>query len=545
MTKFIFMRLTIFILMACLVLPLRADLKPEVPPKSDLKLDEEPVLSVTSHTVTVDGNVLKYHVTAGYIIQKEEEDKPLLNPDEAPAPASAESKADPDKPKDGLKPKAKIFFVAYTLDDVADVAKRPVTYLFNGGPGSASIWLHMGAVSPRRANLTPDGEAPPPPYQLVDNESTWLDHTDLVFIDPVSTGFSRPVPKESAGQFHGLKEDIASMGDFIRLYTTRNGRWLSPKFIVGESYGTFRAAGLSDYLQSRYGLYLNGIVLVSSVLNYQEIRYTPENDEPYIGFLPSFATAAWYHKRLSPEMEAKTVDEIAREARAFAANEYALALGKGDAATAAERQHVADQLSRFTGIPSSEFELLELRLPARMFFDHLLFQEGRYVGRYDARFTGISYAPGRSVDDEYDPSFEAVAPTFNAAFNDYVRRELKFESDIPYEGLIDVSPWKFGNDANGAPNTAEDLRKAMTRNPYLKLWVVCGYYDLATPFFGAERGVASMNLDPAIRANLRFTYYEAGHMIYVHAASRAKFKSDFLSFLNDATNQPVINSAAR
>lgn len=327
MTKSRFRTVAGLLLAAFLVLPMRADVKPDVTPKTDPKPDEEAALSVTAHTVTVDGKLLKYHVTAGYIIQKEEEEKPLFKRDDAP-PTPAPAKPDSEKPKDGLKPKAKIFFVAYTLDDVADITKRPVTYLFNGGPGSASIWLHMGAVAPRRARLTDEGEAPPPPYQVVDNESTWLDHTDLVFIDPVSTGFSRPVSKEPAAQFHGLDEDLTSVGDFIRLYTTRNGRWLSPKFIVGESYGTFRAAGLSDYLQNRYGLYLNGIVLVSSVLNLETIRFTPQNDQPYIGFLPSYATAAWYHKKLSPEMEAKGVDEVAREARDFAANEYTLALAK-------------------------------------------------------------------------------------------------------------------------------------------------------------------------------------------------------------------------
>jgi carboxypeptidase C (cathepsin A) len=530
-------------------LNLSAEPKPDASDTNGPPPVEEPILSVTAHTVTVDGKAMKYHVTAGYLIQKEEEGKPLLKPAEGPPTPldekAAANKAEAEKPKDGLKPKAKIFFVAYTLDDVSDVSKRPVTYCFNGGPGSASIWLHMGAIAPRRAKLTADGEAPPPPYQVTDNESTWLDRTDLVFIDPVSTGFSRPMPKEGAGQFHGVKEDLASVGDFIRLYTTRNERWLSPKFIVGESYGTFRAAGLSDYLQTRYGLYLNGIVLVSSVLNLESIDFQPESNEAYIGFLPSFATAAWYHRKLPPEMQAKGVDEIAREARAFASTEYTLALAKGDAASAEERQHVAEQLSRFTGIPSGEFKLLRLRLPDRMFFGHLLRQEGRYVGRYDARFTGLSYTPGQSTGDEYDPSYEAVAPVFNAAFNDYVRRELKYENDIPYEALTRVSPWDFGTGDDPHTNTAEDLRKAMTRNPYLKVWVVCGYYDLATPFFGAERVVASMNLDPSIRANLRFTYYEAGHMIYIHEPSRAKFKADFLSFLSDATSQPQVNSAAR
>ena len=539
-----------FLIMTALVLPLRADPKAEASSKDESKADAEPVLSVASHSITVDGKVLKYHTTAGYIILKEEEGKPppktdLVADEGAPGKASEDEKAEPKKPKDGLTPKAKIFFVAYTLDDVADISKRPVTYLFNGGPGSASLWLHMGAVSPRRASLTADGEAPPPPYQVVDNESTWLDHTDLVFIDPVSTGFSRPMPKEDAKQFHGLKEDIASVGDFIRLYTTRNSRWLSPKFIVGESYGTTRAAGLSDYLQSRYGLYLNGIVLVSSALNFQSIFLSPENDEPYIGFLPGFAATAWYHKKLSPEMQAKGVDEVAREARAFAGTEYALALAKGDAATAQDRELVANQLSHFTGLPAGEFKLIRLRMPDTMFFDHLLRAEGRYVGRYDSRFTGPSYSPGVSGDDAYDPSYEAVGPVFNAAFNDYVRRELKFESDIPYEGLTNVQPWNFGNALNGSPNTAEDLRKAMTRNPYLKVWITCSYYDLATPFFAAERVVASMNLDPSVRPNLRFTYYESGHMLYIHAPSRAKFKADFLEFLNDATSQPVVSSAAR
>jgi carboxypeptidase C (cathepsin A) len=537
-------------LIAVLACPLRSEPKPADPKAADLdkgdaKPEAEPPLSVTAHTITVNGKALRYHATAGYLILKEEEGKTSLQAG-AEEKAPAGSKGEAAKFDDGLKPKAKVFFVAYTLDDVADPAKRPITYMFNGGPGSASIWLHIGAVAPRRAVLTDEGEAPPPPYQLTDNESTWLDATDLVFIDPVSTGYSRPMPKEDPRQFHGLKEDIASVGDFIRLYTSRNSRWLSPKIILGESYGTFRAAGLSDYLQTRYGLYLNGIILVSSVLSYQTIEFSPQNEEPYVDFLPSYATAAWYHHRLSPEMEVKSVAEIAQEARVFAGGEYALALLHGDAVSAADRQHVADELSRFTGIPSSEYKLLRLRMPNRLFFRRLLLGEGRYVGRYDARFTGISYSPGDTQGEaDYDPSFEAVGPPLVAAFNDYVRRELKYESDMTYESLTDVQPWNFGDAGEGFPNTAEALRKAMTRNPYLKVWVTCSYYDLATPFYGAESIVAAMNLDPSVRSNLRFTYYEAGHMLYIHAPSRAKFKADFLSFLGDATSQPVIHTAAR
>ena len=535
------------LLPALLAFPLHADPKPADAEKSETQKDEDPPLSITAHTVTVDGKVLRYHATAGYLILREEEGKPMVRPDpnQPPAPEKP-AKEEAEKYKNGLKAKAKIFFVAYTLDDVTDPSKRPITYLFNGGPGSASIWLHMASVSPRRAVLTEDGESPPPPYQLMDNDSTWLDHTDLVFIDPVSTGYSRPMPKETANQFHGLKEDIASVGDFIRLYTSRNERWLSPKIVMGESYGTTRAAGLSDYLQNRYGLYLNGIILVSSVLDFQSLLFAPQNPDPYVAFMPSFATAAWYHKKLSPQMQAKGVADVAQEARAFAGGEYAQALREGDRVTAQERQHVADELSRFTGIPSSEFKLLNLRMSDSIYFKRLLLQDGRYLGRLDARFSGLSYTPGDpQVDDDYDPTEEAIGPPLNAAFNDYVRRELKFETDIPYERLIDVNPWNFGDAGNGFPNTAEDLRKAMTRNPYLKVWVTCSYYDLATPFYGAESVVASMDLDPSVRANLRFTYYESGHMLYIHNPSRIKFKADFVSFLGDATSQPVIHSAAR
>jgi carboxypeptidase C (cathepsin A) len=548
-------------LAATLALPLRADPKTDDDKKdddkkddtkaadaakADAKADEDPVLSVTAHSVTVDGQVIKYHATAGYIVLKEEEGKPLVAPDpNYPMPPGPSGDKEDEKYKNGVKPTAKVFFVAYTLDDVADITKRPITYLFNGGPGSSSVWLHMGSVAPRRAALTDEGEAPPPPYGLMDNASTWLDKTDLVFIDPVSTGYSRSWPKEDPRQFHGLKEDIASVGDFIRLYTSRNSRWLSPKIVLGESYGTTRAAGLSDYLQSRYGLYLNGIILIGSALNFESLSFTPEATQAYSYFIPTFATTAWYHQKLSPEMEAKSVAEVAQEARAFAGNEYALALLHGDTLSAADRDRIAGELSHFTGIPASEFKLRKLRLQDVTFFGQLLRDEGRYLGRFDSRFTGLSYAPGEPSDFEYDPSDEAVSPTMTAAFNDYVRRELKYESDIPYETAIDVTPWNFGDAGNGFPNTAEDLRKAMTRNPYLKVWVSCSYYDLATPFFAAENVVASMNLDPSIRANLRFTYYESGHMLYIHNPSRIKFKADFIDFLNAATTQAVVHTAAR
>ena len=561
-------RLPALLLLVALVSPLDADsttddaAKPQAKAgtspdaKSDTngeaKIFEEPLPSVTAHSITVGGKTLKYHATAGYIVLKEEEGKPLVKgPGQKPPPetkSETNPETEPNKTKDGLKPKAKIFFVAYTLDDAGDPATRPLTFAFNGGPGASSVWLHMASVAPRRANLTDEGEAPPPPYRLTDNESTWLDLTDLVFLDPVSTGYSRPVAKEDPSQYHGLKEDIASVGDFIRLYASRNTRWLSPKFILGESYGTTRAAGLSDYLQDRYGLYFNGIILVSSALNFQALEFAPQNNDPYIQFLPSYAASAWYHKKLPADLEAKSLAEVVAAARTFAANDYATALGRGDLLSAADKTRVAGELSRFTGLPASDLLLWKLRIKDTQFFTHLLRAEGKMLGRLDARFSGFRYEPGTDGmrdQQEYDPSDEAVNGPLGATFNDYVRRELQFESDIPYELSADVEPWNFGDAASGFPNTAENLRKAMTRNPYLKIWVTCSYYDLATPFFGAENVVASMNLDPAIRANLRFSYYESGHMLYIHKPSRVKFKTDFEAFLKDAINQPPIHSAAR
>jgi carboxypeptidase C (cathepsin A) len=544
MRIFIGTRAVRFLLPLGLAASLFADGKPEgnpeskAPEKAEAAAVEEPVLSVTAHAITLGGKVIRYHATAGYILIKEEEGKPLTNP---PQGAAAGKDAEPSK--DGLKPKAKVFFVAYTLDDVADPGTRPLTFCFNGGPGSSSIWLHLGALAPRRARLTDEGEAPLPPSSVVDNESTWLDETDLVFIDPVSTGYSRPVPKESAQQFHGLKEDIACVGDFIRLYTSRNARWLSPKFIAGESYGTTRAAGLSDYLQDRYGMSVNGIVLLSSALSYQEIEYTPGNDDPYVNFLPSFATAAWYHRKLPADLQAKSLAEVAESARAFAGTDYALALARGDRMPADERRRVAEQLSRFSGIPASVWAERRLRVTAFQFFAELLRSDAKIIGRYDARFSGIRYEPGLDIGaGEYDPSLEAVQGTFSAALNDYVRRELKFESDLPYELLTDVRPWNFGDASEGFPSTAEDLRHAMLRNPYLKVWVACGYYDLATPFFSVESTFARLNLDPSVRGNLHFTYYPAGHMIYVHSPSRAQFKTDFTAFLQEALRQPVVHT---
>jgi carboxypeptidase C (cathepsin A) len=514
--------------------------------------EKEPPPSVTEHTLTVGGKTIRYRATTGYMVMRDWNEKKSSEDGErgprgsSPSPSPAKE-ADKSKDKDGKdepKQKAKVFYVAYTRTDVGnDPAKRPITYSFNGGPGSASVWLHLGALGPRRPELTERGEAPLPPYHLVDNEATWLDTTDLVFIDPVSTGYSRSAPGEDPKQFHGFKEDLASVGDFIRLYTSRNARWASPKFIIGESYGTTRAAGLSDYLQERYGFYVNGIVLVSSILDFSTARFNAGNDRPYPLFLPTYTAAAWYHKKLPQDLQSKPLKDVLAEVENFASNKYLLALNRGDQLDDNQRKELAADLARFTGLPADAIAQTNFRIPARRFFFDLLKDKNRSIGRYDARFTGIRYEPGTEEYD-FDPSYEAVLGPYSAMMNDYLRRELKFESDLPYEMIADVRPWNYANVAqNQYLDVAEDLKKAMSRNPYLKLWVCCGYYDLATPYYAAYHTLHAMQLDPTIRDNVRMTFYEAGHMIYINHPSLLQFRKDADAFMQDALKPRVVPAA--
>jgi carboxypeptidase C (cathepsin A) len=509
---------------------------------------EPPPPVVTEHSLTLpDGKSLRYKAITGYLLlrdtsaeqnQAQEEESEDAEPEAGAEPKKAEKPVDPTKGK----PKAQVFFVAYVAEDVGDPAARPLTFAFNGGPGSSSIWLHLGGIGPRRAQLSDAGEALPPPSKLVDNESTWLPKTDLVFIDPVSTGYSRPAPGEEAKQFWGYKEDIQSVGDFIRLWTTKYDRWASPKFIAGESYGTTRAAGLSDYLESRYGLYLNGIVLISSVLNFQAIDFSPGNDQPYPLFLPSYASAAWYHKKLSPDLEQLTLPDLLSKVEQFAQDDYAHALSRGDRLSPDEKSTVAAQLARFTGLSQQRFLQLSLRESDHLFFNDLLRDQNRSLGRFDSRFTGIRSYPGTDRDDS-DPSDEAVDGPFTSAFYTYVRQDLKYESELPYERIAEVHPWTLAR--NKYLDVAQDLKKAMDRNRYLRVMVCCGYFDLATPYFAAESVVHNMNLDPAVRNNIQLDFYGCGHMVYLETASRKKLKTDFDQFVDSALSMEPVPSASR
>jgi carboxypeptidase C (cathepsin A) len=395
----------------------------------------------TRHSIVIDGRELNYTVTCGTIVLKEE----------------AEKKGEKEGESEGEKPRASIFFVAYTLDGVEDKRKRPLTFSFNGGPGSSSVWLHLGLLGPRRVLLDDEGFAFPPPYRLVDNAFTLLDTTDLVFIDPVSTGFSRALPGEKPKQFHGFKKDIESVGDFIRLYATRYQRWTSPKFLIGESYGTTRAAGLSSYLQERHGMNMNGIMLISSILNFQTADFHPGNDLPYILFLPTYTATAWYHHRLSDDLEKDLYSTLA-EVETFALGDYAQALLQGDDLQDEERLLIARKLARYTGLSEDYIDSTRLRIEIFRFTKELLRHAKRTVGRLDSRFKGID-RDSAGEHFEFDPSMSNITGPYTATLNDYVRGELKFESDLPYEILSErVFPWSYAEFENEYVNVAEPLR---------------------------------------------------------------------------------------
>jgi carboxypeptidase C (cathepsin A) len=474
----------------------------------------------TKHAITIGGQEIRYTVTTGTMILKEE----------------AEGKDDKVGQFQGEKPKAAVFFIAYTRDDMSDTAQRPLTFSFNGGPGSSSVWLHLGVLGPRRVLMDETGNLPRPPFRLVDNEYSLLDVTDLVFIDPVSTGFSRVVTGEKAKDFHGFKKDIESVGDFIRLYTTRYQRWTSPKFLIGESYGTTRAAGLSGYLQERHGMYLNGLMLVSSILDFLTDSFDPGNDLPYILFLPTYAATAWYHKRLAPELQRDlraTLDEVEE----FALGEYALGLLRGAALPGEARAELVRKLARYTGLSPDYIERTNLRIEIHRFTKELLRDERRTIGRLDSRFKGIDRDAVGEVH-EYDPSLTNILGPYGATFNDYVRSELKFESDLPYEILTPrVWPWSYAEHENQYVNVAETLRKAISTNPYLRIFVGNGYYDMATPYFATEYTFNHLGLDPSLQQNISMGYYEAGHMMYIHLPSLAQLKADLADFVRAAAPQ--------
>jgi carboxypeptidase C (cathepsin A) len=458
---------------------------------------QDPV--TVKHSMTVAGKKIDYSTQTGYLDLKNDTGKLI----------------------------AKVFFTYYKKEG-EEPGKRPVTFTFNGGPGSASVWLHMGGLAPKRVALSDDGTAPAPPYSLVSNEYTWLDKTDLVFIDPVSTGYSRAAPGENPKQFHGYLEDISSMGSFIRNFLSKYERWASPKFLAGESYGTTRAAGLSKLLQDRYRIYINGIFLISAVLNFGSNDYYVGNDLPRALYIPSFTAAAWYHKKLTPELQADLKKTLA-ESEKFALGEYASALLKGTAISDTEKDAVATKMAYYTGLSKDYCLKAQLRVTEDRFYKELRRKDGLTIGRLDARFTG------RDLDDagenvSFDPSFANIDGPFTTTMNDYFQRELNFKEEKPYNIFGDVYPWNYSNVQNQFLNVAESLRDAMSKNPALKVYVGAGYYDFATPYFTAQYDVEHMLLRPEQRSRIKFSFYESGHMYYIHKPSLIQFKKDVDAF---------------
>jgi carboxypeptidase C (cathepsin A) len=472
--------------------------------------------TVTSyHSITIGGQPLEYAVTTGTLVLREESEK----------------QGDQVGISEGERARAEIFFIAYSLRGVEDVSRRPITFSFNGGPGSASVWLHLGVLGPRRVQMDEEGRALPPPTQLVENEATLLVHSDLVFIDPVSTGYSRAVQGEKAKRFHGFQKDIESVGDFIRIYTTRQKRWASPKFLAGESYGTTRAAGLAGYLQRRHGMYLNGIMLISAVLNFQTLLFNAGNELPYILFLPTYAATAWYHQRLNTALQRKSLRELLDEVEAFTLGEYATALLRGAALEAAERARIVRRLAAYTGLAAEYVERSDLRIRDDRFVKELLRASGRTVGRLDSRFTGFDRdAVGET--NEQDPSLAAIIGPYTAALYQYVRAELGYESDLPYEVLTDrVHPWSYATHENRYVDVADTLRQALATNPNLRIYVANGYFDLATPHFATEYTFNHLGIPSEQRANIRMGYYEAGHMMYIQRASLERLGAELAAFV--------------
>jgi carboxypeptidase C (cathepsin A) len=463
--------------------------------------------SITKNFVTIGGKKIEYTTHTGYLDLKSDTGKTI----------------------------AKVFFTYYKKDGDNDVVKRPICFTFNGGPGSSSIWLHMGALGPRRVELLKDGTATAPPYKVISNEYSWLDKTDLVFIDPVSTGYSRAASGESPKQFHGYVEDVQSIGNFIRSFTSKYERWASPKFLAGESYGTTRAAGLSKYLTDSYRMYINGIFLISPVLNFGTNDYYIGNDLPRALYIPSYTAAAWYHKKLAPALQAD-LQKTLKESEAWAIGEYATALIKGGWMNDVEKNKIAEKMSYYTGLDKEYILRANLRVDENRFYKELRRKDALAIGRLDARFTSTNLdAAGESVD--FDPSFTNIDGPFTSAMNDYFQRELNFKDEKPYNVFGPVSPWNYNNVQNQFLNVAESLRDAMTKNPHLKVYVGSGYYDFATPYFTAMYDVEHMFLQPKQRKNVKHYFYNSGHMYYINEPDAIQFKKDVDTFFDFAIDK--------
>ncbi len=429
--------------------------------------------------------------------------------------------------------RAEVCFTAYVREGAGDPSERPLTFAFNGGPGSSSIWLHMGALGPKRVAMEPAGWMPAPPYRAEPNPATWLAFSDLVFVDPVGTGFSRAAREEGYKDFLGYKGDIESVGEFIRLYLSRYSRWESPLFLAGESYGTTRAAGLAQHLFD-YGVGFSGLVLISTALDLRPIFFQSDDDLPYQLFLPTYAATAWYHGRLDGELQDRELPDLLADVEEWAETELTVALMKGDRLDEADRRAVAETMARYTGLSVDYILGSDLRVHSNRFRRELLRGERRSVGRLDSRFKGIERLEVAEWP-EFDASMTAIAPPFTSVFNGYLRGELGVDTDMEYgvwlkKDLRKKWEWEKGR----LPATGDKLRLAMAVNPHMKVMVAQGRYDLATPQLATKYMLSHMGVDPELRGNVRTVYYPAGHMFYLDRESLEAFGEDAAGFVSEA-----------
>ena len=459
----------------------------------------------TQHAATIGGQRIDYDATVGDILLRNDSDQVI----------------------------AQVYYTAYTRRGVQDLSRRPITFAYNGGPGSSSVWLHMGALGPRRVSVPDTTHAPPPPYQLVDNQYSPLDKTDLVFIDPVGTGYSVPTGRGKGSDFWGVDQDARSLAQFVSRFLSENGRWNSPRYLLGESYGTTRSAALGALLQSRWNIDLNGIMLLSAVLDFQTITFDAGNDMPYLLYLPSYAAVAWYHNALAsrPAQLRPLLQEVER----FAMTDYAQALLAGGTLAEADRAKMVDRLAQYTGLSKDYLEKADLRVDAAEFEKELLREHGAVVGRLDARFTG---ATGDLLAQRapYDPQSSDISSAYTSALNQYLHEELNFGKDKMYTISGSVNPWDWRHGPQrgwpGHTNVAVDLAEAIQQNPRLHVQLNSGLFDLATPYFAAEWTMDHLGLTPEQRKQIEEVEYDAGHMVYVHEASLAKFKQSIASFID-------------
>ena len=488
---------------------------PETKPAAPSPKEPEERIVVTEHSRVIGGKTLEYTATCGTVVLRDFDHQ--------------------DDSKDGKsrghKSRATIFFTAYTRKGAKSAEQRPLTFSFNGGPGSSSVWLHLGILGPQRVATDEMGKPPPPPYALVDNEHTLLEASDLVFIDPVGTGYSRVAEGEKVDEFHEYQRDLDAVGEFIRFYLTRFGRWGSAKYVIGESYGTTRATGLSRHLQEKHDIFLNGVMLVSLAVDLQTLSFDPGNELPYLLFLPTYAATAWYHKVLAPDLLKKPLREVVALAEAFANSEYSLALLQGSRLTAAKREHIARQLARFSGLSAEFVKRCDLRPDEWRFFKELLRHRGVTVGRLDTRFLGQDKDDAGEKPEE-DPAMANLIGAYAAGINRVLKDKLKFDSDAPYVVHAPLwVKWAWKDFANKYVNVGESLRRAMHANPHMRVYVASGYYDLGTPHAAGDYTVSHLGLRGSMQKNVTVSYFEAGHMMYIHRPSLARMAKELKAFV--------------